>query len=396
MFLFGAQFLAMSYISKSNTLEDFSRYTLILSICSPIFLLFNTNSRVLVATNRLDFDYSTLKRLRILTLLIALILSTAIGVSVVGWSFVLLFLVVAGFRGFDGVYEWSYGFFIHSERADHVGRSQLLRSLALIIPILIGISGLVDLSITLFFGIVLIILAALYLYFDRNLVKTLYRRASKSRNKPLSTLINLGLPLGLMALSDSLAVNIPKYGFEYFGLSDTVGIYTSLFVFLQTMSYLSFSIVNSTLPSLKDYVIRGVTVAVRNIVNKSNVMMLGSSAVFILAIFLLGEWLLRVFYTPEIALHANAFFVFSFCVIPMKLSLVYSFALFCFDAFNQVLWVSLTTALLIVGLCILLIPQFSLLGGILAFGIGQVVKLLLLLFFYQTQIRQLPQVTLPH
>ena len=408
MILFGAQFLAMSYISKSNTLGDFSRYTLILSVCSPIFLLFNANSRILVATNRQDYRYSTLRSLRIVSLVIAGVISTVIGLSVIGWSWLLLFLAIASYRGFDGIYEWSYGFFIHRERADRVGRSQLLRSIALIIPMVIGLSGLVDISIAQFYGGVVGLLVILYLVFDWRLLRrdllsvettivptTATGRDSTDQQKSLRSLIALGAPLGFMALADSLSVNIPKYGFEYFGLSDTVGIYTSLFVFLQTMTYLSFSIVNSTLPSLKDYVSRGVTPAVRNIVKKSNLMMLGFSFCFIVGVFLIGKWLLHTFYTPQIALSANEFFLFSFCVIPMKVSLVYSFALFCFNEFNKVLVVSLITVLLISGLCLVLIPQFSLLGGILAFGIGQLVKVTLLFFLYQRQISLLPLQTIP-
>ncbi len=404
MILFGAQFLAMSYLSKMNTLSDFSRYTLILSICSPIFLLFNTNSRVLIATNRQDYEYTTLRSLRIISLGMALVISLLVGLSVVGWAWILLFLGLASYRGFDGIYEWTYGFFIHSERADSVGRSQLVRSIALIVAMGIGVSGMIDLSITQFYGIVLCILTITYLLTDRRYlrVQSLRSRQDKaadetreSSGKSLITLIKLGVPLGLMALADSLSVNIPKYTFEYFGFSDIVGVYTSLFVFLQTMSYLSFSIVNSTLPSLKDYVSRGVTSAVKNIVIKSNLMMGAFSMCFICGVFLLGKWLLETFYTPEIALSAGDFFIFSFCVIPMKLSLVYSFALFCFNDFRRVFGVSMITVLTIGVLCYYLIPQMSLLGGILAFGIGQVVKLILLFCFYRIRIKELPQETLP-
>lgn len=386
----------MSYLSKHNTLDDFSRYTLILSICSPIFLLFNTNCRVLIATNRIDYKFSTLKLLRILTLVSAFVVSTSLGISVLGWSYVLLFLVIAGYRGFDGIYEWSYGFFINLERADQVGRSQLMRSVALLIPILIAITGLVDFTITQFFTLVLLILIPLYIFSDRKLISDNYRRDSQGNHHSLNKLVSLGAPLGFMALADSLSVNIPKYGFEYFEYSELVGIYTSLFVFLQTMSYLSFSIVNSTLPSLKDYINRGVKEAVSNIISKSNLIMVGFSFLFIVGVYFIGKWLLLTFYTDDIALHSEAFFIFSFCVLPMKLSLVYSYALFCFNSFKKVLVVSLINALLITGLSFVLIPQLSLLGGILAFAIGQVFKMTCLFVLYRIEMKNLLPKVIEH
>ena len=332
--------------------------------------------------------------LRVLTLIVALIASTIIGVYLLGWSYILLFLVVAGYRGFDGIYQWSYGFFIHSERADRVGRSHLLRSIALVIPILVATTGLIELTITQFISGVLLILIILYLFSDRKLIRDHYRQDAPGNHKSMTTLVSLGIPLGIMALADSLSINIPKYGFEYFKYSEEVGIYTSLFVFLQTMSYLSFSIVNSTLPSLKDYINRGLKVAVKNIVSKSNLIMVGFSFIFITGVYLIGNWLLVTFYTDDIALNSEAFFIFSFCVLPMKLSMVYSYALYCFNAFTKVLVVSLIIATVIAGLSWILIPQLSLLGGILAFGIGQILKMACLFILYQIEMKNLLPKTL--
>ncbi len=396
--LFGAQFLMTSYIAKHNTLEEYSFYTFALSICTPIFLFFNMNSRVLIASNREKYDYSQWRNYRILTLALAVIISLSLGYYIVGINGLTLIAVLAGFRLMDGVYEWTYGFYVNGEKGDRVGLSQIFRSLALLVPIGIGLTQIVDLSIVNLYLIVLAALAIVFFTIDRKHLigeyKPLTQGNSKTEsNNVLKSIALLALPLGLMGFVDSISLQIPKYAFKFFELETMIGVFTSLYVFVQTTSYLGFSVVNSTMTATKDYFDRGNRKAISNIVSKSNLAMVASSLLFVAGVYLFGHWALEVFYTPEIASYSREFFYLSFIAIPMQLSLVSGFTLFSFGAYRQLLGMSLVTAICILLLCIILIPKFSLLGGILAFGIGQVIKCLLFFFQYRLILRRLRPTT---
>ena len=396
--LFGAQFLMTSYIAKHNSLEDYSFYTFALSICTPIFLFFNMNSRVLIATNREKYDYFHWRNYRLLTLALAMSICLSLGYYILGAYGLGLIAVLGGFRLMDGVYEWTYGFYVSGEKGERVGRSQIYRSLALLLPIGIGLTPLVELSIVNLYLIVLILLAIVFFMIDWNHLHSDYRASGQAINKTESTNVMasiavLALPLGLMGFVDSISLQIPKYGFKYFDLDTMVGVFTAIYVFVQTMSYLGFSVVNSTMAATKDYYDKGNRLAIANIINKSNIAMLLSSILFIIGVYLLGGWALEVFYTPEIASYSTEFFYLSFTAIPLQLSLVFGYTLFSFGAYRQLLSISIATMLSILLLSIMLIPQFSLLGGILAFGIGQLIKCLLFFFQYRLMLRRLRPTT---
>lgn len=381
-----------SYLAKHHTLEQYSHYTFTLSICTPIFLFFNMNSRVLIASNKDKYSYFHWRNYRILTLGLALLICAILGYSLLGPASFGLILVLAGFRLVDGVFEWTYGFYVSDEKGDRVGRSQIFRSLALLIPIGIGLTQVFEMTIEKFYCLILVGLIGAFLWSDRkHLVRDYMPRARQhsGSTKTMRSILTLALPLGLMALLDSLSLQIPKYVFKYFDLETMVGIFTSLFVFVQTMTYLSFSVVNSTMASTKEYYNQGNPLAIKNIVTKSNLVMFLSSILFIGGVYVIGEWVLNLFYTPEIASYHQEFFYLSMVAIQMQVGLVYGFTLFSFNAYKQLLVISLVTAISILVLSIILIPRFSILGGIFAFSIGQMIKCLLFIFQYRFMIRRL-------
>jgi O-antigen/teichoic acid export membrane protein len=327
-----------------------------------------------------------------------MVVSLSIGYYIVGINGLVLIAVLAGFRLMDGVYEWTYGFYVNSEKGDRVGLSQIFRSLALLIPIGIGLTQLVDLSIVNLYLIVLASLAIVFITIDRRHLigeyKSLTPKNSKiDTNHIMRSIAVLALPLGLMGFVDSISLQIPKYAFKFFGMETMIGVFTSIYVFVQTTSYLGFSVVNSTMTATKEYFDKGNRKAISNIVSKSSLAMIAASFIFIAGVYLLGHWALEVFYTPEIASYSREFFYLSFISIPIQLSLVFGFTLFSFGAYRQLLGLSLVTAISIFLLCLVLIPKFSLLGGILGFSIGQTIKCLLFFFQYRLMLRRLRPTT---
>ncbi len=386
MLLFGMQFLGTSYLTKHFSLDEFSEYALILSICSPVFLFFNMNIRVLITTKGDEYSKSAFSLLRVVSLILAFIVASSISYVVLDARIYSLFIVLVLFRAFDGLFEWSYGYFLKAEASKSIGMSQIYRSLALGLPILLGLFVFKP-TIVEFFMIILAGLALVFLFFDRvqqSLVS--YKWISFTQFKSLAI---VGLPLGLVALFDSLSAQTPKYALEYYNHSELVGVFTSLFVFLQTMSYTGFALVNSTLPSLSTYIQNKNKQAVSNLVKKSSIIMFLMTIGFIIGVYFLGGWVLRLVYTPEIALHKDVFIIMSIFTLPMQLTAVYAYVLYGFGRFKTYLLISLITVISCAILSIYFVQQLSILGAVLAFGFAMTLKCIIVWMSYLRAKREL-------
>lgn len=384
--LYGAQFLATSYLAKHFSLTEFSEYALVLSICSPIFLFFNMNIRVLTTTKGNEFSKSEFGLLRIVSLVFAFLLASSIAFLVLDGHIYSLFIVLALFRGFDGLFEWSYGFFLKSEASSNIGMSQIFRSFALAIPILIGLL-IYEPTLFEFFMFTIIGLSVVFLCYDNRKQPLLSFQYTEL--KIVKNLALVGLPLGMVALFDSLCIQIPKYTLEYYKESELVGVFTSLFVFLQTMSYTGFALVNSTLPSLSTYIQNKNKQAVSNLVKKSSIIMFLMTIGFIIGVYFLGGWVLRLVYTPEIALHKDVFIIMSIFTLPMQLTAVYAYVLYGFGRFKTYLLISLITVISCAILSIYFVQQLSILGAVLAFGFAMTLKCIIVWMSYLRAKREL-------
>lgn len=365
------QFLATSYLTKAFSLDQFSLYALILSICSPVFLLLNMNIRVLISTQGNHFSNFGFNLFRQLSLLLGFCITLVVASGLFGIQTYLLVFVLAAFRAFDGVFEWSYGYFLKKEQASAIGKSQIFRGIALGLPIVIGLFY--TLSMEVFFSVVLLGLLVVFLVSDLRPELKL-PKLSRSHFSEIRNILYVGFPLGLVALFDSLCIQIPKYGLEWSNFSELVGVFTSLFVFLQTMSYLGFAVVNSTLPSLAGYIKKSNTAAISNIVRKSSLIMLLITLAFVTTMYWFGEQILALAYTEEIAQYSKYFIIMCTFTLPMQLTMIYAYVLYAAGKFRTYLSISLIAAVCTLILTFWLVPKFSILGAIYAFGSAMWIK----------------------
>ncbi len=214
----GSSWLTLLILARMGNIEEAGRFSLALSIVSPIFIFFSFSLRSVFASS-LNIQIAELVAARALGLLLSAASLTAIALlpgTPVKW---ITYLYIYKFIEFSA--DLFYCIPYRGGSSAGIGRSVLLRnviySLVFISGILLG--GSIDSSMI---G-ALFLSAAYFIYSDTKLIPDFHRLSWLSRLISFQTLAlaKLALPLTVASFLAALNIGIPRYFVEYYyGTSD--------------------------------------------------------------------------------------------------------------------------------------------------------------------------------
>lgn len=294
------------------------QFALGLAVCAPIVMFTRLQIRDIQATDARDEyrfgDYLWL-RLTSTTIGIAVIAAIAL---LAGYNRgdALTLLAIAFFRGVESVSDVIYGLLQKWERFDLVSRSLMIKGPASLVALggMIYFTGSVALGAV---GIMVAWLALMLLYDARNARRLMHAQGisedltpgslwSSGRVPMMGRLAWLALPLGIVALLDSLNQNTPRYAIQHYLGDASLGYYAAMASAVVAGNMVVSALANSAQPRLSRRYIHDLPAFTRlawKLVQFGAV--LGGGAVIVALLF--SRPLLTFIYTPEFARNADAF-----------------------------------------------------------------------------------------
>ena len=364
------QWLQLSLIAKFFGLEALGVYALAVAIVGPIFSFTNLHLRSVQATDVAgDFSFPDYFSTR-------LCFSSLAGAAV--FLIVTLFqeqafwpiLSVALAKYIESFSDVIYGRLQRAERMKTIGVSMIFRaSLSLSLFVALGL-------IWQDFEIALIALPAgnlLALWIvDRPSI--LGQESYRFRlNDRIISLIKTAWPLGIVIAANTLVTNVPRYIVDYYFDSKTLGVFAALSYFIVAGSMVVNALGQSALPRLANFRYSGGS-------DKSSLLLRLQALVFVVGLlgvlvaYVFGEYLLRVFYTIEVAKYHKSFVWLMVAAIPLYLSGITNTGVTSYRKFGFNSVISLSTLFVASVSGLLFIPRLGIEGAIICLAISYTFK----------------------
>jgi O-antigen/teichoic acid export membrane protein len=378
-------------LAKTVAPELVGEYALALAVAAPIVMFANLQLRTILATDANDeFHFSEYLTMRLVTAIIALLLTVCIGVVAV--PHILPAVVGVGvIKCIESISDIFYGYLQKCERMDVIAQSRILKGpLALVglgVPLISTgelIPGLAGVAVA---------HAVIFWFYDRKLVIHLMYMQNKEglflanwSNHYKSMLLS-GLPMGLVMLLISLNTNIPRYFIENEIGKAALGIFAALAYLKLAGGQIMSALATAILPRLAQ--LYGVG-DLRKFIRLSTSFGLiagtvgGTSCVVAL---LAGEQLLNIVYGQAYAAYTNEFMWLMVAGALSYFSYVFGAPLSAMRLFKvQPVIAIIRTAVLSLA-CFWLIPRSGLLGAALATVCGECVNIICSSFIIVVSIR---------
>ena len=385
--IYGAcQFAMLSVIAKLGSPALVGRYGLALAITAPVVMLTRLQLRNIQATDARDeYRFSDYLSLRVI--------STLAGLAIIGliaiiahypWDDTMAILALALARASEGISEVIYGLLQKWERLDLQARSLMLKGPAS----LIALGVMIYLTHNVAWGGIGMLFAwtALMLVYDVPNARRIMRYRGivdhftigslwSGRLAVLRQLAWLALPMGLVAMLDSLNTNVPRYVIKGHMDNTALGYFTAMSVIPIYGNMVVASLAVSASPRLSRQYINDVHAFGRLVWKLVQFgMALGGGVVVVAVLF--GKPLLAVLYEPD---YARYFGVFLWLMGAAGLGYVARFLVYSMTAARCLRAQAPLYALSLVAvgvLSLVLVPAHGLRGAAWASVAGSVVLLL--------------------
>lgn len=381
-----SQWLIISTISKFGNIEMVGEYTLALAITSPFFLLMNFNLRSMQATdqeNELDFiHYFVFRNITsIIALFLVLVFLLFLDYST---ATTIVIFIIGLIKIIESQSDIVFGYFQKIENMKFISISKIIKGIINVLTtylvLLITNSLLVALFFMLFANIILL------LFFD---IKNLYKSGVntikvreffllKNNKKIFTTIIIMGIPLGISSMLDSLTVNSQRYIIESTLSISEVGYYSSivyLMVFGQTIVG---ALAHAILPRLARYFINDLKEYVKFTIFLSigGILLGGLLVTFT---FFFGNTILVLLYTDEFESYSDIFLIVMIVASIWYLVGFLNTALLATRSFNFQFPVYFLSFLVTFILTFVLSNSYGLIGAAYALLGGMITRLLIIL-----------------
>ncbi len=369
-------------------------YVFALSITGPTFMLVGLQLRYLQNTDvQKQFQFSTCLALRLITTAIAL-------AAVAGSAFLLgctieikaVVLVLALLKAVESVIDVFQGLLQQSDRIDHVAISQMLAGLiptaALIVStalsgrLLLGIAAatfaqLIVLGYLL--AVSLWIKRAVRLDLPRSFTSASWRAGFREAISPrqIASLVWIGIPLGCTSLLISLNTNIPRYFVSHYLGVVELGIFAVLCSFIVAGDVVVSALHQTCSMRLACYYHAGDRTSFWRLFGKLALIDTTLGAAGVLIGILFGKSILKESFGTEFAEHSIVFVCTMVTALVAYLGSLANTTLIAVRAMRRLFLFQLISTLTTLGSCLLLVPQWGLLGAAVALAFGKVPQMVL-------------------
>lgn len=226
-----SQWLMLIFFSRMSDPTQLGYYSYALAVTAPIFLLSNLQLRPLLVADlntSKSFSFSQYFSLRIITIVLAIVVSLFFISGNTTFSIVVLTLVVL-IKASEAFSDIIYAYYNASKKTAFISKSLTIKSLLVIISSFLVLYFTNNIIYSLIATLCGYILVLIFLDFRKNLD---YIKNIKILDRDFKAIVFSGLPLGIAVMLVSLQTNIPRYFLEYYSSIEFVGIYTIFYYFL--------------------------------------------------------------------------------------------------------------------------------------------------------------------
>lgn len=350
-------------------------FALSLAIANPVVMLSHLNLRSLVATDTKETHHiDDYIRLRMLV-------SSSAGIVI------FLIALLAGYRGsalatigfigvaqlLEYVSETFYGLLQRHQQMNVIAISQALRSTLTVTAI--GLAIVLTDSVLWAAVAMVIVRGAVTIYYDRRAARSLMISGSNSEWNWLRamSIAWLALPLGVIALLNSLAINVPRYALEQYGGPRSLGLFVAVASLATVGSTLAMALGQVATPRLAAAFHAGDLGVFKRLVSAMAIGGVCLAGAGVVGASLFGKQVLSLAYRPEYATDST---LLTYMMIAGGFGLLASLLGYATTAarfFHAQLPVCATMCAVTAVASYLLVPSQGIAGAVIAVGIGNLV-----------------------
>lgn len=290
-------------LARIGTAEMVGQFSLALSIAAPVFIFFQLNMRTFQATDArgeyLPGDYLRV-RLALTALALGVVLIT-LSVAGYGAETARIVLGVALFKAFEAVSDIAYGLLQKHEQLSDVAVSTMLRGLALLAGVGLGIR----LTGNLFHAVLYVaaLWLALLVAFDLPRASALEGFPHSDSHRLLWRLVATCAPLGLVMMLVSLGSNIPQYVVERAAGTGQLGYFATVVYFMAAGRFVVEALAQALGPRLSRFHVTGDLPRYRRLLWRLAGLGAGLGVAGVAVAAVLGRPILELIYGPQYATH---------------------------------------------------------------------------------------------
>jgi O-antigen/teichoic acid export membrane protein len=383
----GCQFGMLVVLAKLGSPQLVGQFALGLAVTAPVIMLSNLQLRGVLATDaKEEHAFSDYLELRFVTTGLALLTVAGLVVAA-GYQrqTALVVLAVALTKGFESISDITYGFQQHRERMDLIAQSMILRGVAAIVALWLG----VYLTGSVLVGCLGIAAgwAAVLVAYDLDAARSF---RSSSVRWPLSGafrqmqwklarlygLIVLSLPLGVVMMLMALNVNGPRYIIQHYSGERGLGVFAAVAYVMVAGTTVVNALGQSASPRLAQHYARGDVAEFWGLMRK----LLGIGAVLgaagILLAITFGAQILSTLFQPAYAAAADVCVWMMTAAAISYLGSFLGYGLTAARRFKVQAPLIFVVTVVTVASSIVLVPRQGLLGAAWATVLGAVVQLI--------------------
>lgn len=247
-----SQWLMLIFFSRMSDPTQLGYYSYALAVTAPIFLLSNLQLRPLLVADlntSKSFDFSQYFSLRIITIVLAIIVSLLFTSGDTTISIIIMILVVF-IKASEALSDLIYAYYNAIKRTTFISKSLTIKSMLVIFSSLIVLYLTKSIVYSLFATLFGYILVLIFLDIREN-INHIKNISFFDRN--LKYIFVSGLPLGIAVMLISLQTNIPRYFLENYLSIEIVGVYTIFYYFLVIGSIVINSVCQYLSPYFSEY-----------------------------------------------------------------------------------------------------------------------------------------------
>lgn len=386
-----SQWLMLIFFSRMSDPTQLGYYSYALAVTAPIFLLSNLQLRPLLVADlntSKSFSFSQYFSLRIITIVLAIVVSLFFISRDTTFSIVILTLVVL-IKASEGFSDIIYAYYNASKKTTFISKSLTIKSLLVIISSFLVLYFTNNIIYSLIATLCGYILVLIFLDFRKNLD---YIKNIRLLDKGFKAIIFSGLPLGIAVMLVSLQTNIPRYFLEHYSNIEFVGIYTIFCYFLVIGGIIINSVCQYLSPYFSEYYQLLNTNKLKKIIIQAFFISLILGLMGLLISLPLHKFIIQTIYGDSYVEYSYLLPYIMFAGIFSYLSVVTGYLLTSFKAFKIQIPIFVVLVFLTTIYSYLLIPEYGILGAVYTTILSTISQFLITIVILLRKIKDLKNV----